>query len=206
MCLTSAHAQLAGSYVSRTIAGVFPLGDGGPATSAILETPQAVVADSAGTIYIADAGNGVIRKVSKGVISTMAGYTGYISDLKLDSAGNLYLAGGNNVFKLTPGGKVITVAGNGTSGTYTGDGGPAVNAGFSGAYAIALDSTGNLYICDSGNNAVRKVTPDGIIRTIAGGKGKGFAGDNGPATAAVDRRGFAVDAMESAAETCQHQD
>uniref|UniRef100_Q025Z3 NHL repeat containing protein n=1 Tax=Solibacter usitatus (strain Ellin6076) TaxID=234267 RepID=Q025Z3_SOLUE len=185
LCLTTAHAQLAGSYVSRTIAGVFPLGDGGPATSAILETPQAVVADSSGTIYIADAGNGVIRKVSRGIISTVAGYTGYISDLKLDSSGNLYLAGGNNVFKLTSAGKVTTVAGNGTSGTYTGDGGPAINAGFSGAYAIALDSTGNLYICDSGNNAIRKVTPDGIIRTIAGGKGKGFAGDNGPASAAA---------------------
>ncbi len=91
---------------SRNVAGVFPLGDGGPATSAILETPQAVVADSSGTIYIADAGNGAIRKVTKGSITSVAGYYGYISDLKLDSAGNLYLAAGAAVFKLTPAGKV----------------------------------------------------------------------------------------------------
>jgi uncharacterized protein (TIGR03437 family) len=185
MCVSIAQAQIAGPYASRNVAGVFPLGDGGPATSAILETPQAVVADSSGTIYIADAGNGAIRKVTKGSITSVAGYYGYISDLKLDSAGNLYLAAGAAVFKLTPAGKVSTVAGNGTTGTYTGDNGPAINAGFNGAFAIALDSANNLYICDANNNAIRKVTADGIVHTIAGGKGSGFAGDNGPATSAL---------------------
>src|ERR1039457_4185627 len=87
----SLYGQNLGGYVTRTIAGTFPLGDGGPATSALLESPQAVAADSNGTLYIADAGNGVIRKVSKGVISSTAGYSGYIYDLKLDSPGNLYI-------------------------------------------------------------------------------------------------------------------
>jgi hypothetical protein len=171
--------------VSKTIAGVFPIGDGGPATSAMLEVPQAVVADATGTIYIADAGNGAIRKVSKGSISTVAGYTGYIYDLKLDPTGNLFIATGGNVFELTPAGKVSNVAGNGTSGAYTGDGGAAINASFSGIYAIAVDGAGDIFICDANNHAIRKVTPDGIVRTIAGGKGKGFAGDNGPATNAL---------------------
>jgi hypothetical protein len=67
-----------------------PRGNGGPATEALLESPQAVAADLSGTMYIADTGNGVIRKVSGGVISTLARLTGYIYDLKLDAGGNLY--------------------------------------------------------------------------------------------------------------------
>ena len=172
------------------------MGDGGPATSALLETPQAVAADSNGTLYIADAGNGVIRKVSRGVISSMTGYSGYIYDLKLDSAGNLYIALGDYAYKITPAGKVSTIAGNGSTGTFTGDGGPATSAGFNGIYALAIDSSNNLYLCDTNNNRIRKVTPDGIVRTIAGVGGKGFAGDNGPATSALLNypRHLAVDA------------
>jgi uncharacterized protein (TIGR03437 family) len=190
------QAQSAASYVSRNIAGAFPLGDGGPATSALLEAPQAVAADSNGTLYIADAGNGVIRRVLRGVITSVAGYSGYIYDLKLDSAGNLYVAGGNYAYKITPAGKVSIVAGNGSTGTFTGDGGPATSAGFYGIYALAIDSSNNLYLCDANNNRIRKVTPDGIVQTIAGGNGKGSVGDNGPATSALLNypRHLAVDA------------
>jgi sugar lactone lactonase YvrE len=180
----TAQAQSASSYVSRTVAGTFPLGDGGPATSALLELPQAVAADSNGTLYIADAGNGLIRKVSRGTISSVVGYSGYVYDLKLDASGNLYIAGGNYAYKLTPTGKLSIVAGNGSTTTFTGDGGPATSAGFSGIYGIAIDSANNIYICDAYNNRIRKVTPDGIVQTIAGG-GKGFAGDNGPASSAL---------------------
>ena len=184
MSALTAQAQSASSYVSRTVAGTFPLGDGGPATSALLELPQAVAADSNGTLYIADAGNGLIRKVSRGTISSVAGYSGYIYDLKLDASGNLYIAAGNYAYKLTPTGKLSIVAGNGSTTTFTGDGGPATSAGFSGIYGIAIDSANNIYICDANNNRIRKVTPDGIVQTIAG-SGKGAAGDNGPATNAL---------------------
>src|SRR5690349_15153889 len=89
----SLHAQSASSYISRTIAGVFPLGDNGPAISALLESPQAAAADSSGNLYIADSGNGVIRKVSRnGVITSVLGFSGNAYDLKLDAAGNLYIA------------------------------------------------------------------------------------------------------------------
>jgi len=136
-----AQSQSASSYVSRTIAGVFPLGDGGPATSALLETPQAVAANSSGTIYIADSGNGLLRKVSKGVISSVAEYSGgYIYDLKLDAAGNLYIATGAYVYKMTPAGKLSRIAGNGTTTTFGGDGGPAIDASFSGIYSIAVEA------------------------------------------------------------------
>lgn len=173
------------SWVSRTVAGTFPIGDGGPAVSALLEQPQAVAADTAGNLYIADGGNGVIRKVStNGVITSLAGYSGFIYDLKLDTAGNLYVAGGNRAYKLTQAGVVTAVAGNGAY-SFSGDGGPATSAAFNGIYALAIDANNNLYICDSNNHRVRKVTPDGIVQTIAGQYGKGFSGDGGPATNAL---------------------
>ncbi len=180
--LSPAHAQNATSWVSRTIAGSFPIGDGGQATAALLESPQAVAADTAGNLYIADGGNGAIRKVSRtGIITSIATYSGYTYDLKLDAAGNLFVAGGNRAYKITPDGVVSVVAGNGTFSNSTGDGGPATSAGFNGIYALAVDANNNIFICDSNNHRIRKVTPDGIVRTIAGGGNKGFAGDNGPA-------------------------
>src|SRR5262249_5028742 len=152
------------------------------ATAALLEKPQAAVADSAGNLYIADSGNGVIRKVTRnGTITSVLGYSGPLFDLKLDSAGNLYLAGGNRAYKLTPAGVLATIAGNGAYGAATGDGGPAISAGFNGIYALAVDSAGVVYICDSNNHRIRKVTTDGVVTTIAGGNGKGYTGDGGPA-------------------------
>jgi uncharacterized protein (TIGR03437 family) len=161
------------------------LGDGGPATSALLETPQAVAVDAGGNLFIADSGNRVIRKVSRGVISTLPGYTGYAYDLKLDSAGNLYIAAYYYVYKLTQAGVLTTVAGNGNTDN-TGDGGPATAAAFRGIYSIALDSANNLYIADYGNHRIRKVTAaDGIVRTVAGTGAKGFGGDGAAATGAL---------------------
>ena len=147
LCLLgpSLYGQNLGGYVTRTIAGTFPLGDGGPATSALLETPQAVAIDANGNMFIADSGNGLIRKVTRaGVISTVPGFTGYAYDLKLDSAGNLYIANYNRVYKLTQAGVLTTVAGNGNY-TYSGDGGPATAAAIYGVFSIALDSSNNLY-------------------------------------------------------------
>ena len=144
-------------------------------------------ADSNGNLYIADQGNGVIRKVSRnGVITSLLGYSGGAYDLKVDSVGNLFIASGAYAYKLTPAGVLTVVAGNGSfSSPAAGDGGPATSASFNGIYALALDSAGNLYICDSYNHRIRKVTTDGIVNTIAGGNAKGYAGDNGPATGAL---------------------
>src|SRR2546426_419954 len=101
-CVT-AYCQSASSYVSRTVAGSFAIGDNGQATSALLESPQAVGADSNGNLYIADKGNGVIRKVGRnGVITSLLGYAGGAYDLKVDSAGNLFIAAGDYAYKLTP--------------------------------------------------------------------------------------------------------
>jgi sugar lactone lactonase YvrE len=160
------------------------MGNGGPATEALLESPQAVAADLSGTIYIADTGNGAIRRVSGGVISTVERFTGYIYDLKLDAGGDLYVAAGSNIFTVPPAGIVTKIAGNG-SGTFSGDGGSATSAGLSAVEGIAIGNDGSIYLCDTYNNRVRKITADGIIHTIAGGNGAGFAGDNGPAAGAL---------------------
>jgi len=182
-------------------------GDGGPATGASLYRPTGVAVDAAGSIYIADTGNGRIRKVGlSGIIGTVAGNgkSGFSGDggpatsasldgpsgVAVDAAGNLYIAdstssysGGNNrIRKVSPSGIISTVAGNGTAG-FSGDGGLATNASLNVPSGIAVDAADNLYIADARNNRVRRVAPSGIISTVAGG-GSGFPGGNGPATSA----------------------
>ncbi|WP_333772579.1 RICIN domain-containing protein, partial [Streptomyces sp. IBSBF 3136] len=100
-------------------------------------------------------------------------------------AGDLYIAdyGNNRVRKVTPDGTISTVAGTGTAG-FGGDDGPAASAKLSGPTGVAVDSAGDLYIADYGNNRVRKVTADGTISTVSGTGTAGFGGDDGPAASA----------------------
>jgi uncharacterized protein (TIGR03437 family) len=183
-------------------------GDNGPATSAPLYFPDGIAVDSAGDLYIADTNNNRIRKVSNGVITTVAGNgtPGFSGDngpatsaqlsnprsVAVDSAGNLYFPDVNRIRKVSNG-VITTVAGNGTQGL-GGDHGPAASAQLWDPTGVAVDSAGNLYIADTGNNCIRKVS-NGVISTVAGNGTPGFSGDNGPATSAqlVDPEGVAVD-------------
>ncbi|MFN7933880.1 MAG: hypothetical protein U0R19_11155 [Bryobacteraceae bacterium] len=176
-------------------------GDGGPATSAALNLPLGLALDSTGNLYIADAANYRVRKVSpSGVITTIAGdgqpkYSGdgghasiasiyFPTALALDTAGNLYIAeAGPRIRKVLTSGIITTIAGNGTSG-YSGDGGPAVAASFSYTGGLAIQPSGDLYISDTGNQRIRRVTPAGQIDTVAGTGSASFTGDGGPALAA----------------------
>ena len=177
-------------------------GDGGPANLAQIYGPDNTIIDSEGNLYIADMNNHRIRKVTAaGIISTVAGNgsQGFSGDdgpatdaqlnqpsgVAVDLAGNLYIAdaGNQRVRKVTVAGIVSTVAGNGTWG-FSGDDGPAVSAQLKYPKDVSVDSTGNLYIVDSQNNRIRKVTANGIISTVAGNGSQGFGGDGGPATAA----------------------
>ena len=194
-------------------------GDGGPVTSAELSFPQGVAMDTAGNIYIADSANSVIRKVTAatGIITTVAGngttgYSGdggaatsaalgYLLNIALDGAGNLYIAdSSNNVIRevIAASGVVTTIAGNGTGG-YSGDTGAATSAELNQPFGVALDSAANLYIADSGNNVIRKVTAaTGVITTIAGNGTSGYSGDSGAATSAELNQPFGI-ALDSAA-------
>lgn len=173
-------------------------GDNGPATSAQLFLPGGVAVDSTGGLYIADTQNYRVRKVSNGVITTVAGTgtqgiilsTGPATSAPLngptsvavDSIGNLYIAdpGSYRVFKVANG-AITIVAGTGTPG-FSGDNGPAASAQLNRPSGVGVDSANNLYIADTYNSLVRKVS-DGAITTVAGVKGSpGFAGDGGPAT------------------------
>jgi sugar lactone lactonase YvrE len=192
------------AYTITTVAGNGERGfdgDGGSATAAKLNRPCAVAVDLEGTIYIADYSNNRIRQVRvDGIISTLAGTgeAGFSGDcgpatkaklqgpygVCVDNRGNIYIADqrNNRIRKVGRDGTISTVAGNGQRG-FTGDGGPAIDASLAGADATAVSGDGVLYIADSRNHRVRKVTADGLITTIAGTE-KGYAGDGGPAVQA----------------------
>src|ERR1039458_379535 len=148
-------------------------GDGGLATGAELSYPTALAIDAAGNLYIDDK-SGVIRKVTNGIISSVAGARGFFVGIAVDTAGNLYLVDGTTprVLKMSNG-VATMIAGNGTYG-FSGDNGPATAAQFGGdpdgggPSGIAVDSGGNVYIADTYNSRIRKVS-NGVITTVAGG-------------------------------------
>jgi uncharacterized protein (TIGR03437 family) len=157
-------------------------GDGGPAINARLNDPLGVAVDGAGNIYIADSKNMRVRKVSAGIITTIAGAGsgGLAGDggppanaqlfappaIAQDSLGNLYVADtGNNVIREVSSGVITTIAGNGVPG-YTGDGGPSASAQLRAPAGVTVDSAGNLYIADSGNGVIRKIS-NGVITTFS---------------------------------------
>ena len=166
--------------IISTVAGDNTLGAGytgdlGPATSAQLSRPSSVAVDSGGNIYIADPDNNVVRVVCAN--QTPVACHGL------------------------PPGDINTMAGNYADGAgFTGDGGPAANALLSDPVAVLLDPAGNLYISDSGNDAIRMVNPSGIITTVAGSPASlnpaGYSGDGGPATQAQlnNPKGIGLDA------------
>ncbi|MBS0663652.1 MAG: hypothetical protein JSR48_10350 [Verrucomicrobia bacterium] len=157
----------------------------GQGTAARFNAPRGLTVDGSGVVYVADYGNHVIRKVTPdGTVTTLAGKAGTTGSLdgngtaatfnqpiavKVDSSGNLLVSDFQNftIRKVTPAGVVTTVAGKAGSPANWVDGtGPA--ARFAGPAGLAFDSAGNLYIADSHNYVVRKMTPDGVVTTVAG--------------------------------------
>jgi len=195
-------------------------GDGGPAINASLNSSNGIAIDNQGNLFIADAGNYRIRKVSvDGIITTVAGngVSGYNGEgllatnawltspqeVTIDNQGNLLIAdtGSSCVRKVNATGIIFTVAGICWSSGYSGDGGTATNAKLYYPRGLAMDGA-NLLIADGDNHRIRKVSPDGIITTVAGSGATGFgnggySGDGGPATNARlnSPGGMAVDSL-----------
>ena len=257
------HKVAPGGANSTVVTGTY-LGDGGPATSALLNIPISLALDGAGNLYIADYAHFRVRKVSTdGIIGTVAVGTGFPSNdldlgdpvsvatdssgalfilegeylddddsphapiwkispdgvmsrladtgsvcvggvesvyydiagsLAMDSGGNLYALYGRCVQTISPDGTIIRVAGAGDPNGDSGDGGPALNASLAGT-GFAIDQAGNLYVVERANQRVRKISTDGIITTVAGTGIWGFSGDGGPAVNAqlAYPEGVAVD-------------
>ncbi len=164
-----------------------PSPDGGLATATTL-IPVAVVADQSGNIFILDEQTGYIRKVdSTGTVSTVSkAFSPFGGALATDKAGNLYAADGLSVvWKVPPSGPAIIVAGKYFQPGYNGDDIAATSALLNGPRGVSVDSSGNLYVCDTGNNRIRRVDTSGTITTVAGNGIAGFGGDGGPATSAM---------------------
>ena len=191
-------------------------GDGGPATSATLRTPEALAVDGNNNLYIADSSGNLVRKVNlaTGIITLVAGSHvppsqlgdgGPAAEARLNSpngvavdpAGNVYISdwGNNRIRKVNASTQVITtVAGTGLT-AFAGDGGLATQATIHAPNGVFLDANNNLYIVDTGNSRIRKVSGAGVISTVAGNGGRAFTGDGGLATDAslFDPIGVAVD-------------
>ena len=176
-------------------------GDGGPAAAAALNAPTGICGDPAGNLYINDVGNQRIRRVDRGgTITTFAGNGSPSSSgdggsasaasiflpirCAVNSAGDLFVAeqGAHRIRRITAGGVISTLAGTGVRG-FSGDGGPAAAAVLDNPTALAIDYAGNIFFSDQVNHRIRRITPAGIISTVAGNGTPGFAGDGGPATA-----------------------
>jgi hypothetical protein len=176
-------------------------GDGGPATAASFKDPIGVAVLPDGSFLIADAGAGRVRRVSPtGIITTVAGNgtRGFSGDggpataaeifdpngLAVMPDGGFLIADGDYVVRrVFPDGTITTVAGTGVQG-FSGDGGPATAAQLNLPYSVAVTPDGGFLIADSGNRRVRRVSPTGIITTVAGTGVQGSSGDGGAATAA----------------------
>ncbi|MBV9503375.1 MAG: hypothetical protein JO323_00050 [Acidobacteriia bacterium] len=173
-------------------------GNGGSPNRAEMHSPQDV-AVAGGTLYIVDTGNAYIRAVANGVINDVggSGTVGFAGDgglatsaaiysptaITVDSAGDYYIAdtGNDRIRKVDTKGNISTFAGNGTIG-FSGDGSTAANAELNQASGVAVDGQGNLYIADTWNNRIRKVTSSGTISTVAGNGAVSYSGDGGPAS------------------------
>jgi sugar lactone lactonase YvrE len=183
----------------------------GPGPSAQFRNPLDVALDRSGNIYVADSGNNRIRKITlRGDVTTIAGTgqpgaTDGAADaaqfsgpagVAVDEAGNVYVADFYNhrIRKITPDGSVSTLAGSGDAGFADGRG---ESAQFNGPRSVAVDSAGNVYVADFYNHRIRKITPGGVVSTLAGSGAAGFVDDGAalnaqfrnPASVAIDRAG-----------------
>ncbi|TWJ04655.1 NHL repeat-containing protein [Mucilaginibacter frigoritolerans] len=193
--------EVSAAGVVTTVAGGDTTGAAnGPGASATFNYPTGVALDAAGNLYVADAGNNLIRLISNGTVSIFAGSltdttlnfnnpTGVAVDLN----NNVYVAGylNNDILKINQAGLIATFAGSGSPGSTNGQG---TNASFYYPSSVATDAAGNVYVADEVNNLIRKITPNGTVTTLAGNGTAGAADSTGTAASFNGPAGIAVDA------------
>ena len=179
----------------------------GTGSAARFHDPRGVAVDSSGTVYVVDNANHRIRKITPaGVVTTLAGSgvagfadgTGsaakfyWPEGVAVDSSGTVYVADNANqrIRKITPTGVVTTLAGSGVAGFADGTG---TAARFNGPVSVAVDSSGTVYVADTGNHRIRKITPAGVVTTLAGSGVAGFADGTGGVAQFNQPRGVAVE-------------
>jgi len=203
------EAPLAYKTVS-TLAGNGTAGyANGTGTAATFEAPEGIIADGQGNVYVADAGNHCIRKITAaGVVSTFAGTNtagfvngtssaarfNYPMDVAIDREGNLYVADSDNncVRKITPAGVVSTFAGTGVAGFADG---PGNVAQFNVPNGITVDGQGVVYVSDYANYRIRKIMPNGTVSTLAGTGQRGFADGPGSTAQFDNTEGLTTDSQ-----------
>jgi streptogramin lyase len=214
--------------VVTTLAGsaaAYPGSADGPGAAALFDEPYGVAVDGAGNVFVADFWNNTIRKITpSGVVTTLAGSAADASGsadgtgaaarfngpygVAVDGSGNVFVADrdNNNIRKITPNGAVTTLAGSAdSSGSADGTG---AAARFNWPGGVAVDGAGNVFVADTDNNTIRKVTPSGVVTTLAGSADSSGSADgtgaaarfNGPNGVAVDGAGnvFVADSGNNA--------
>ena len=191
----------------------------GMGRDAVLKGPDNIVIDSEGNLFFADADNFRIRKVSPdGYVSTVAGsgirgyrdgsaeeaMFGYPTGIAVDRDGNIFVAdrGSHTVRKITPTGRVVTVAGNGKPGFADGVG---RKSSLREPISVAVGGDGRVYIADSGNNAIRVIHRDGFVGTLAGGGGAGYRDGRGRDALFYWPTGIAVEPLTGYIYVCDSQ-
>src|SRR5438093_8894811 len=203
-----AQSNYPAPYYFNTFAGN-AYGGNGTGSQAIFAYPYATAVDGAGNVYVADTYNYTVRKITPaGIVTTLAGLAGedgstdgtgsyarfsYLFGIAVDGAGNVYVTDfSNTIRKITPAGVVTTLAG--TPGVHASADGTGSAAQFWQPWGIAVDSAGIVYVADQANSTIRKITPAGVVTTIAGAAGMfGSADGSGSAARFNSPGGIAVD-------------
>ncbi|MEI6714269.1 MAG: HYR domain-containing protein [Verrucomicrobiota bacterium] len=200
--------KITSAGVVTTLAGSGSYGSAdGTGTAASFDSPQGVCVDGSGNVYVADSSNHKIRKItSDGVVSTLAGSgssgsadgIGVAASFKypygvcVDGSGNVYVgdSSNNKIRKITSSGVVSTLAGSGSPGSADGSG---TAASFNNPYGVCVDGSGTLYVADSSNNKIRKITSAGVVSTLAGSGSYASADGSGTAASFYSPHGVCVD-------------
>jgi len=181
----------------------------GTGTAASFNWPNGIAVDLSGNVYVGDTGNNLIRKITPaGVVTTLAGSVGggyadgtgtaalfiWPFGLDVDASGNVYVADNQNylIRKITPAGVVTTLAGSLLNGNTNGTG---IAASFNNPSDVAVDASGNIYVADTGNNLIRKITSAGVVTTLAGSGDYNNLNGTGTAASFNTPFGVAVDAL-----------